>query len=667
LTLKQALKERDRSLSKMPIFARGDDEPRAVNEAAHGAGDSEVMVIEQRTEYDVGDASTWTQRVTTTKKILSYAGKKKNSELKLAYNPAWEHVVLEYARVIAPDSSVQEIRPEEQNVMDAPWVGSAPRYPASKILVASLPGVEIGSTIEYQYVKRCIDHPFFAMRVGFSGTDPVGECEVVVSHPSELDVDADLDANGFAYEEGVGIPGPAVREELLVQGNRRILRWTLREPDVIKREDSVPPFDAFTPTVTAHAGAWGAYAHQVGGILSSNARGQRATAQRAKDLVRGLKAPEAKLAAIRDFVARSVRQAGPRLDEIPLTGLSTADVTLHEGYGNSADRATLLYAMLAEVGFTPEFVLTGSTVSRVPALHDAVMEHPDARWFDEVLVRVSVNGEYAYVNDSDQYAVLGATPHEERIGLVANSGEFVRILSSAGREEREERISVIRLAESGDATVTKIRRVYGSLYATAHKQFAEMSPEERARHHQGLLTSLAEGATADGDLISQFDAYPGTVEFSARVEQFGIRDGEFLYFQLPESFAGLMRLRGDTRDNPYYRDTHTRQRIVTLVALPDGFEDIELQPAELHWVAPLNSGTVDITMGQWGGDSPVPAALSGIDIDLFGLGDPVFWVVHDADLDAALIDAADHPELLEIMRRLSCPAARTVLLTRRAG
>ncbi|MBN1423188.1 DUF3857 domain-containing protein [Candidatus Fermentibacteria bacterium] len=663
LTLKQALKERDRSGYKMPIFARAEDETGALSAASYNTADHEILIIEQCTEYDVRDAHNWTHTVTVTKKILSYAGKKKNSELKIHYNPAWEEVVLEYGRVIAPDGSVQEIRTEEQNVMDAPWVGSAPRYPASKILVASLPGVEIGSTIEYRVVTRCIDHPFFAARVGLSGMDPAGKLEVMVSYPSELDIDADLDTNGFAYAEGVGIPAPEVREEHRTQGDRSIRRWTILQPDVIKREDSVPPLDAFIPTVTAHAGEWRAYGNLVRDVLVSNARGQRAAGQRAKDLVRGLKTPELKLRTIRDFVARNIREAGPRLDEIPLTGLSKADVTLQEGYGNSADRATLLYAMLAEGEFDPEFVLTSSRVSRVRSLQEAVREDPDARWFDEVLVRVAVNGKYTYFNDSDQYAVLGATPHEERVGLVTHDGEFIRILSRAGREDKEELVTIVHLAESGDATIRKIRRVYGSSYAAAHKKYAEMPPEERARHHQGLLTSLAEGALAEGGLITDFDTYPGRVEFSARVTQFGVRDGDFLYFQLPESLDRLMRLRGDARETPYYRDTHTRQRIVTVVVLPDEFTTIELRPADLLWVAPQNSGAVEVSTGQWVGDTAIPPELVGLEMDLSGIEGRAFWVVHDADLEAALIDAADYPELLEIMRRLSCPAARTVLLS----
>ena len=85
--------------------------------------------------------------------MLNYAGVKSCSELKLSYNPVWEEVSVA-ATVTAPDGSRQELGEKELNLMDAPWVSSAPRYPAEKVLVASLPGVGPGAVIESTVTRK---------------------------------------------------------------------------------------------------------------------------------------------------------------------------------------------------------------------------------------------------------------------------------------------------------------------------------------------------------------------------------------------------------------------------------------------------------------------------------------------------------------------------------
>ena len=49
--------------------------------------------------------------------------------------------------------------PKETSILDADWVSSAPRYPASKQLVVNLPSVEIGSVISYTVVTTVKDAP----------------------------------------------------------------------------------------------------------------------------------------------------------------------------------------------------------------------------------------------------------------------------------------------------------------------------------------------------------------------------------------------------------------------------------------------------------------------------------------------------------------------------
>ena len=56
----------------------------------------------------------------------------------------------------------QEISTNEINIMDEAWNASAKRYTGGKILVANLPGVDIGSTIEVELEVTSHSKPYIA-------------------------------------------------------------------------------------------------------------------------------------------------------------------------------------------------------------------------------------------------------------------------------------------------------------------------------------------------------------------------------------------------------------------------------------------------------------------------------------------------------------------------
>ncbi len=74
--------------------------------------------------------------------------------------------------------------------------------------------------------------------------------------------------------------------------------------------------------------------------------------------------------AIRDYIIKSIRLAGPAFADLPLSEFSAADTTLTDGYGHTADRAILFHAMLKAAGFQPEFVLA-SDLPPIKGISDA--------------------------------------------------------------------------------------------------------------------------------------------------------------------------------------------------------------------------------------------------------------------------------------------------------
>jgi transglutaminase-like putative cysteine protease len=637
LALKAAMKEIEYNQRKMPVFAAkpvGAAAPAAkAPSPAPAAADAEVLA--EDVAYDIENAHAWTETRTVRKKVLTYAGKKASAELKLSYNPTWETVTVEEAKVTAADGSVKTIRPEEMNLMDAGWAGAAPRYPAGKTLVVSLPGVDVGSTIAYRVKRVKKERPFFAMREYLRGFDPVRHKRVTVTLPAG---------------ERWARPGGAVKGKgprAWVEG--RVRGWEVKNQPAVLRERHLPPRWGYLPKAFVSRGGWEAYAAVAREALTAAATRQPKTMAKALALVEGRRDAAAKVRAIRDFVARSIRRAGPGFQELPLRCLTPADRTLAEGYGHGADRAVVLYAMLKTVGLRPSFVLA-SGERDAGGLDNPLRAHPDPRAFGRVLVRVPLATTAVYLNDTDQYAALGATPHDNCLGLDLVQGEVVTLRAPAPLRDRDDTFYAIALDADGTARITKRRLFRGAGFGAFHRQFAEMPPEERRRHYMEIVARISSAAEATGPLETQYDVYPGVESFAVTVPRLAVRDGRYLYLKLPEVLPKLDACRADTRANPLYFARPVRRVLQAEIRLPKGAARVVLAPPPYD--TPLRDHVQEMSLL----DGAVKVATR-----VRGERGKIFFR-QELTIEPIAVPAEHYGGLLDLNRALGHPRTRTILV-----
>jgi transglutaminase-like putative cysteine protease len=636
--LKQTLKQIEYNGRKMPILAR----PTRKDTPA-----PDIVVLDHQVDYNLADAHNWTERHHVRKKILTYKGKKDNAELKLDYNPAWEQVNLISATVTNAEQ-VKQVSKEETNLMDADWVASAPRYPPAKTLVVSLPAVEVGSVIEYEYERVKKDRPFFAVTHVFRGFDPVERETVKLTAPASLALQILKDDNGVAVPDEEQTSHVIIENEEHQDG--KITRqWKVQDQVPVKKEDSLPPLYSFSPVLRITAGNWHTYAQEVHAVLREAARGQTAAEQQAREITLQAKSPQEKMVALRDFVARNIRSAGPGCDALPLRAIMAADRTLADGYGNTTDQAVLLYAMLQATGLSPEFVLVnyGSAQEQLKRFE---AQYPASYTFSQVLIRLYDGATPIYLNDTDQYAVLGATPADGRLALPVAKGETETLCVAPDKKESWQYECRLALTEDGNARIALTRRIQGDAFAARHKKYEELRPEERNRYYQEMVAEVAQAAVADSNLVTDFDSYPGVESFRVRVEKYAVRDGDFLYFEQPNSLRRLFGLRSDTHENPFYTDYDGSMHFSTVVELPPGFSNVVLAPKPEKWRLPAGGGTVQIDVTR-----QEPQAS----------GSTILTVTCDVDLNPCILSPEDYTDLLAIEKKLAHPSARTVLVTRR--
>ncbi|MBN2450364.1 MAG: transglutaminase domain-containing protein, partial [Lentisphaeria bacterium] len=425
---------------------------------------------------------------------------------------------------------------------------------------------------------------------------------------------------------------------------RTVYEWSATDQPAVVREDALPPAEAYLPTLFLTTGSWKQYARSVYDALDRAADAAPQARALARETVRGAADAAEKVRRIRDLVSKRIRTVGPQLDDAPLSVIGAADVTLRDGYGNSADVAALLCALLREAGFRPRFVLA-SRLPRIDALEEASMASPATGMFPAVLVEVNVRGlGTLFLNDTDHYAILGASGHDGFLGLSLPGGTSRRIAALADMSSRRHIEVAMRLDADGSAVVERTVFSFGDHFAQENRRFSEMPPEERRRYFQQALAGLAQAAEPVEELETDFRSHPGRERLHAAIPHFAVRDGDYLYFSLVATLGNLLGLRADERISPLYRPGPTRLRITTHIRLPREYPEALLLPGPLFWNAPANGGTVWIGVRQ---DE-----------------DGSIRLVHEADLKPAIYPPSVYDTLLSIHRDLTHPSAGTVLLRR---
>jgi len=126
-----------------------------------------------------------------------------------------------------------------------------------------------------------------------------------------------------------------------------------------------------------------------------------------------------------------------------------ADV-LRDSLFRGADRAILFHAMLSAAGFQPEFVLA-SSLPPIAGITNITATFPLPEDFQSPLVRVAVDGRTFYLNDTDQYARLGSTPHDGRLGLVLPGSSCEIIKAAPDCQDKTETVYTLSVADNGQS------------------------------------------------------------------------------------------------------------------------------------------------------------------------------------------------------------------------
>ncbi|HXB58117.1 MAG TPA: DUF3857 domain-containing protein [Candidatus Acidoferrales bacterium] len=630
--LRQTLKDMDYDRRKSLIMAlksKAKEASVAANASATPPVESNARLLSSEKTLTVSDAHTATYHVKYSKKILTYDGKIRESQVKVEYNPSCEEARIIGATVISTNGSRQEISPGEINYMDQGWNAGARRYTGGKILVASLPGVDIGSTIEVEYEVKMKNVPFLSGFEPFQFPDALDEKSFTLSAPL-----------GLTIQKIVSGPGDIVKEHDDGDANIQTFEWQAKEVKALPTEENLPPSWTYQSGVDYYVGDAADYWEKLDRAMLSHARKSTSAYTLARQLTATAKTKLDAIKAIRDYIAENIRVAGPSFTDLPLSELSDADTTLSDGYGHSADCAILYYAMLNAAGFRPEFVMA-SGLPPIPGISEIAQSFPLPNDFQMSLVKVTVQGADYYLNDTDQYAQLGTTASDGKLGIALGSQKMMTIHAAKDCGDKTETDYAISVSDDGKAQIQVSRWFYGQNFNDNNEFFSELPPEERNHYFQEAVSRVAQGARAASDLTTKFDTYPGLEQFTVELDHYGVLDGKYLYFNLPFTPTLFDEL-SDQRSLPLFVSDENENILRAEIQWPEGFRETDIVPKNENFTAPGGSQAT-ITKTEADGKCVVT--------DQF-------------DLTPGVIKPKNYPSLLNIQAALGSRSGTTFLLER---
>ncbi len=348
------------------------------------------------------------------------------------------------ARIVSKDGTVHTL--DSKAIMESPAREDLDIFSDNRVLRAPLPGVAVGSVIEYV--------------IEFNGNNPIqeaGASDIVVF-------------GGYAPTQRtrVTIDGPTsiqprivnktdVQAKIEEKDGRRIMTFETGRIEGRKDFENFLPFDEISlPYIAFSTGSsWGTLAKRYSEIVDKQMAGDDLK-KFTHDAIGNATARREVIARALAAVEKNVRYAGVEVGESSIIPRPPHTV-LGNKYGDCKDKATLLVAMLRQAGIVAHVALL-----RAGGDFDVHPDLPGLGRFNHAIVRVDATGSEPamWVDPTDDFAHAGDLPAQDqgRLALVASTdtSSLTKTPETPSAENRYSETRTYTLPEDGKAHVTEV-------------------------------------------------------------------------------------------------------------------------------------------------------------------------------------------------------------------
>jgi transglutaminase-like putative cysteine protease/tetratricopeptide (TPR) repeat protein len=475
------------------------------------AGDTAVVLLDRRVVrvHKNGLSRTFAQRVV---EVLTERGAEDNKEFEVHYTPGSEEVDIRQARIYRRDArgglEVLEATDRSDEDLSEPWYGL---YYDNRAEVVRFEGLRPGDVVEIQYLVDDVSSEnqmadYFGDLQYVAETIPKRRWDYTLIAPQSRPIHANVPRL------------PRLEQKTSIDGDDRVYRFAATdiakvdaEPAMPGTAETAPYLHVSTYATWAEVAAW--YWHLVEDQLTADDDVRRT----ARGLVTPSMSEEARVRAVYNFVVENTRYVGL---EFGIHGYKPYKVTqvLARRFGDCKDKASLLLALLREVGVEADLVLVrtrrGGRLDPQPA---------SLAVFDHAIVYVPKLDRY--LDGTAEFAGLAELPTEDQGVMVLRVSPHGGVLtetpvlpSGASRVERRWQVAV---DAAGDAHIDESLSIRGAAAANWREHY--QTPGQRSERYGRVWNGRFPGArlaSVEMPAIGNRDA-PVAVRSTVIVPRFG--------------------------------------------------------------------------------------------------------------------------------------------------
>jgi len=430
------------------------DQPTAEDYPEDGA----VYLLDQRVYqvHPTGLSNRFGQQVV---KILNKKGVEDFRAQYVAFTPETQEVKVQAARVYKPSGEVIEGQGPYIWPISNPSGGLYYSYSA---LVYGFTKLEPGDVVEFRYRLNTIAETniyadYFGNLAYFRGEQPKQRFKVVYITPKSRE---------FFYRTVRSELEPTVTE----QGEERIYAWEATGVPKIKSEPHMPGDSEVTPYVHISTFRdWQALTEWYWGLVQDQFTLDAKAKEKLAEIVEGKATVLEKVTAVHNWVVTNTRYIGL---EFGIHGHKPykASKVFARGYGDCKDKASLLVAMLGELGIDADLVLIRTTGK------GAVESFPvSLAVFDHAICYVPALD--LYLDGTADFSGTRELPASDQGAMVMIVGkdrrEFTTVPVSGAEANVTTDTYTITLGADADVTVEGTRQVVGQVCAYFRSNYQE--------------------------------------------------------------------------------------------------------------------------------------------------------------------------------------------------